>query len=110
MRPLSEATRSGEVYVRPPRGDTSEKMKLSPVMAVALIALLSSCASLPPNLSGAQLEGARSARQLKSAESYQKRMNDIRSAHRFWGPQAYETRREEIDSARALLLNSVHSD
>ena len=110
MRPLSEATRSGEACARPPRGDTSENMKLKPVMAVALVALLSSCASPPSSLSVAQLEGTRSARQLKSAESYQKRMNDIRSAHRFWGPQAYETRREEIDSASALLLNSVDSD
>ena len=85
-------------------------MKLSHGMGVALVALLSSCASPQSSLSVAELEGTRSARQQKSAESYQKRMNDIRSAHRFWGPQAYDTRREEIDSARALLLNSVHSD
>ena len=86
-------------------------MELSPAIAVALVALLSSCATPPStSLSVAQLEATRSARQLKSAESYQKRMNDIRSAHRFWGPQEYDSRRDEIDSARALLLNSVHSD
>ena len=100
----------GEAFVQRPEGDTSEIMKITPFMAVALVAFLSSCASPTSSLSVAQLEGTRSARQLKSAESYQKRMSDIRSAHRFWGPQAYETRREEIDSARALLLNSVHSD
>ena len=85
-------------------------MKLSPVMAVALVALLSACTSPSSSLSVAQLEGSRSARQLQSAESYQRRMSEIRSAHSVWGPQDYPTLREEIDSDQAVLLNSVYSD
>ena len=101
---------SGEACAKHPRRGIRSSMKLSPVMAVALVALPSACTSPPSSLPVAQLEGTRSARQLQSAESYQRQMSEIRSAHRFWGPQDYGTRREEIDSARALLLNSVYSD
>ena len=107
---LQPQSARGEDCAKHPRRGIHPRMKLSPVMAVALVALLSACTSPPSSLSVAQLEGSRSAQQLQSAESYQRRMSEIRSAHSVWGPQDYPTLREEIDSDQAVLLNSVYSD
>ena len=85
-------------------------MKFGPILILALVGLFPACVSQQSQPSSAQSEATRSARQLMAAESYQQRMTTIRSAHRYWGPQEYGSRRDEIDSARALLLNSVYSD
>ena len=87
-------------------------MNLYAITALGLVTLLSSSSFSSPTHSVVEDRATRSAREFISAESNQNRMSEIEAAHRFWesDPESYDTRMNEIESARALRLNSVYSD